>query len=73
MTERLLRSWIRVPLIVQRDFPLIVKLRTSVSRAACADAAAKPGSMLAQQVRGDVFVARVRIASVLPFAEGAQS
>src|SRR5215510_9965394 len=54
MIERLLKSWTRVPLIVERNFPLIVDSRIGVSPATgCADAAPDPRSMLAQQAGGN--------------------
>ena len=56
MIERLLKSWTRVPLIVEWDFPLIVD---SVMRLAPStrgtDAAAHPRSVLSQQILGHVL------------------
>ena len=51
MIERLLKSWTRVPLIVERNFPLIADSRIGVSPATgCADAA--PAGAPTTQHRG---------------------
>ncbi len=54
MIERLLKSWIHIPLIVEWDFPLIVDSRNGVNPATGrTDAAPDPWSMLAQQAGGN--------------------
>src|SRR5215472_16677088 len=55
MIERLLKSWTRVPLIVDRRFPLIVDSRIGDAPASWrADASSNPGAVLAEQTSGDV-------------------
>lgn len=55
MIERLLKSWTRVPLIVERDLPLIAPSVIGLDPSTMGvDAAARPCPMLAQEICSDI-------------------